>query len=187
MSGYAGKENAVKDFQGNWWYQDPQTASWYIWNGQDWQWIPGATPRIAPRQSEIETKTRPMWSCLLTAIISGLVAMIVFGGITLVAYQFFPGYYINPGNGNIVQIIKLGGIGISGILLGIFLFHAGFANLTSHNRVVQGEKIQWVIKLGCGTFMNGLGQLFFGLLFYTAGLSMIAVVFYQEVLPWIGL
>ena len=187
MSGYAGKENAIEDLQGNWWYQDPMTASWYIWNGQDWQFIPGASPRIGPRQSETATKLRPPWSCLLTAVLGGLIALIVFGGITLVVYQFLPGYYINPGNGDIVQILKLGGIGVFGVILGNFMIYAGFSNLISCNRVFRGEKVQGVRKRGCSTVMNGLGQLFFGLLFYTAGLSLIAVVFYQEMLPWLGL
>ena len=187
MPGYAGKENAVKDLQGNWWYQDSMTASWYIWNGQDWQWVPGAAPRITPRQRETATKTRPSWSCLLTVITSGLIALIVFGGITLVAYQFFPGYYINPGQGDIFQIVKLGGIGVLGAILGIFMIHAGFAKLSSRNRAAQGEKVQGVKKLGCRTVMNGFGQLFFGLLFFSAGLGLIAVVFYQEVFPWLGL
>jgi hypothetical protein len=35
--------------------------------------------------------------------------------------------------------------------------------------------------------MNGIGQLLFGLLFFSAGLGLIAVTFYQEVLPWLGL
>ena len=104
MPGYEGQENAVKDLRGNWWYQDSMTASWYIWNGQSWQWMPGAAPRIAPRQSETAPKKQPPWSCLLTAFISGLIALIVVVGITLVAYQFFPGYFINPGNGDVIEI-----------------------------------------------------------------------------------
>ena len=187
MSGYAGKENAVKDLQGNWWYQDPATASWYIWNDRDWQRIPGASPRIAPRQSETATKTPPPWSCLITAVLSGLIALIVFSGITFVAYQFIPGYYINPGNGDIVQILKFGGIGVFGAFLGILMIYGGFGNLISRNRAVQGEKVRDPEKLGCSTILNGLGQMLFGLLFFTAGLGIIAVVFYQEVLPWLGL
>lgn len=187
MPGYAGKENAVKDLQGNWWYQDPITASWYIWNGQDWQRIPGAAPRIAPHPSEAAFNARPSWSCLLTALTSSLIALIVFGGITLVAYQFIPGYYINPGSGDIFQILKLGGAGIFGIILGQFMFHAGFANLTPGDHVAQKERARGLKKLGCGKILNGLGQLFFGLLFFSAGLGLIAVVFFQEVLPWLGL
>ena len=186
MSGYAGKENAIEDMQGNWWYQDPMTASWPIWNGQDWQRIPGASPRIAPHQSKTATKLNPPWPCLLTAVSGGLIALIVLGGITLVVYQFLPGYYINPGSGDIVQILKLGGIGVFGVILGIIMIYAGFANLISRNRVPQGEKVQGTRKLGCGTVLNGLGQLCFGLLFFTAGLGLIAVVFYQEMLPWLG-
>ena len=187
MPVYAGKENAVKDLLGNWWYQDPMTASWYIWNGQDWQWIPGAAPRIAPHQSEKATKTRPTWSCLLTAFTSGLIILIVFGGITLVAYQFIPGYYINPGNGDMVQILKLGGIGAFGTIIGFLMIRAGFANLISRNFAAKSEKVRGSKKLGCGTILNGLGRLLFGLLFFSAGLSMMALVFYQEMLPWLGL
>jgi hypothetical protein len=186
MPGYAGKENAVKDLLGNWWYQDPTTASWYIWNGQDWQRIAGAAPRITPHQSKPATKKHPSWSCLLTAVSSCLIALIVLSGITLVAYQFIPGYYIYPGNGDIVQIYKIGGIGFLGVLIGIFMIHAGFANLISLNRAAKGEKVRGSKILGCSTILNGLGQLLFGLLFFSAGLSMIALVFYQEMLPWLG-
>ncbi len=109
MSGFAGKEQAVKDLLGNWWYQDPTNASWHIWNGQTWQWLPGAAPRIAPRKSEPVSKKRAPWSCLLTAFTSAFLVLIITGGITLVAFNFFPAYHINPGLGDIVQIVKLGG------------------------------------------------------------------------------
>ena len=187
MSGYAGQEKAVKDFQGNWWYQDPTTASWYIWNGQHWQWIPGAAPRIAPHQSEPESKTRPPCSCLLTAFTGGLITLIVVGGITLVAYKFFPVYYINPGQGDMVQIVKLGGGGLLVSLLGLFMLHAGFGNLIIPGKFAEDGMGRGSKKLGCGTILNCLGQLLFGLLFLSAGLSMITVAFYQELLPWLGL
>jgi hypothetical protein len=183
MSGYAGKENAVKDLQGNWWYQDPMTASWYIWNGQGWLKIPGAAPRITPHSSKPEPERRLPWSCLLTALSGSLIALVVISGITLVAYQFIPGYHINPGQGDQIQIIKSGGIGIFGIILGLLMIYAGLGKLISKGRVTQdGTK-----KRGCGTVMNGFGQLMFGLLFFSAGLGLIAVTFYQEVLPWLGL
>jgi hypothetical protein len=182
MPEYAGKENAVQDLQGNWWYQDPKTASWFIWNSQDWIKMPGAAPRIAPHPSKPVSERLP-WPCLLTALSAGLIALIVIGGITIVAYQFIPGYYINPGQGDQVQIIKSGGIGIFGIILGVLMIYAGFGKLIFKGRVLQdGTK-----KRGCGTIMNGLGQLLFGLLFFSGGLGLIAVTFYQEVLPWLGL
>jgi len=187
MSGYAGKEQAVKDFQGNWWYQDPMTASWYIWNGKDWQKIPGAAPRIEPQQSESASKKNTPWSCLLTASAGGLIALIIVGGITLVAYQFFPVYHINPGKGDSIQIIKLGGGGLLATILGLFMLYAGFGNLVTPKLVSEGEKSRSSKKRGCGTILNGIGQLLFGLLFLTAGLSMITVTFYQELLPWLGL
>ena len=107
MSGFEGKDPAAKDQRGNWWYQDPTTASWYIWNGQFWERMPGAAPRIAPRQNAPKSKKRAPWPCLLTAFIGGLIAFIVVSVISLVAYQFFPGYHINPGQGDLVQIVKL--------------------------------------------------------------------------------
>jgi hypothetical protein len=183
MPEYAGKENAAQDLQGNWWYQDPKTAFWYIWNGQDWLKMPGAAPRIAPHPSKPVSERRLPWSCLLTALSVSLIALIVLGGITIVAYQFIPGYHINPGQGDQVQIIKSGGIGIFGIILGLLMIYAGFGKLFSKGRTPKnGTKTQ-----GCGTVMNGIGQLLFGLLFFSAGLGLIAVTFYQEVLPWLGL
>ena len=97
MSGFEGQEYAVKDLKGNWWYQDPATASWYIWTGKNWKRIPGASPRIVPQRREPAPQKRLSGSCMLTLITSGLVAMIVVGAISLVAYNFIPPYHINLG------------------------------------------------------------------------------------------
>ena len=182
MPEYAGKENASQDLQGNWWYQDPKTASWYIWNGQEWLKMPGASPRIAPHPSKPASERRLPWSCLLTALSVSVIALIGIGGITMVAYQFIPGYHINPGQGDQVQIIKSGGIGIFGIILGFLMIYAGFGKLIPRGRVPRDD----TKKRGCGSVMNGIGQLLFGLLFFSAGLGLITVTFYQEVLPWLG-
>ena len=110
-------------------------------------------------------------------------ALIVIGGVTIVTYQFIPGYHLNPGQGDQVQIIKYGGIGIFGTILGLLMIYAGFGKLIPKDRVPQeGAK-----KRGCGSVTNGIGQLLFGLLFFSAGLGLIAVTFYQEVLPWLGI
>ena len=118
----------------------------------------------------------PIWSAIL-------IALTVIGGVTIVTYQFIPGYHLNPGQGDQVQIIKYGGIGMFGIVLGLLMIYAGFGKLIPRGRVPRDD----TKKRGCGSVMNGIGQLLFGLLFFSAGLGLIAVTFYQEVLPWLGL
>lgn len=186
MSEFAGKEDAVQDLQGNWWYQDPMTASWYIWNGQAWQWVPAAAPRVAPRHRVSTPKKRAPWSCLLTSFTGVLLVLIIVGGITLVAFNFFPAYHINPGQGDIAQIVKLGGGGLLVTLLGVFMVNGGFHTVLTSHKKVEGEWGEEREKRGCGTILNGLGQLFFGLLFLAVGLALIAVALFQEILPWFG-
>ena len=185
MSGFAGKEKAVQDLQGNWWYQDFMTASWYIWNGQDWKWMPGAAPRFAPRKTPSSPGSPLSWSFMFTAFTVSLLVLIIISGISLVAFNFFPAYHINPGKGDIVQIGKLGGGGLLVAILGLFMLYAGFRTFITP-RTTANKKDRGREKRGCGTILNSLGQLFFGLLFLSGGLGMIMVVVFQEVLPWFG-
>jgi hypothetical protein len=183
MSEFEGKKNAVKDLGGNWWYQDPMTASWYIWTGKGWQWMPGAVPRIAPRP-KLEPKQPISWTALFTLFTIVFCTLIAVGGITLVAYNFFPAYHIIPGEGDVTQIGKLGGGGFLAIIVGTWMIHAGFKSFFNKGRA---DRKHVDIRPGCGEILNGIGRLFFGLLFFIAGLVVVSVVFYQEVLPWLNI
>lgn len=192
MSGYEGQEEAVKDLEGNWWHQDPTTASWYIWNGQAWKLIPGAAPRIAPQPTvpkpeSTKQKSNVLGSCLLTASTGVLIALIVIGGIAMVAYNFFPDYYITPEKGDINQILKLGGGGLFLAIFGLFMLNRGFRTILARGIVDQDDWGEPKDRPGCLAILNSLGQFFFGVLFLAGGLGLLTVVFFQEILPWFGL
>ncbi|MFC1997465.1 hypothetical protein ACFLXI_07665, partial [Chloroflexota bacterium] len=135
-----------------------------------------------------ETKPKPPiprhW--LLTLITGGLLAIIIVGGISLVAYNFFPDFHINPGQGNLDQILKIGGFGLLATILGLIMLKNGFHHIFPARTVEEDDWLKPKKKRGCGTIMNGLGLLFFGFLFLAGGLILMTVVFYQDVLPWLG-
>ena len=181
------KKEAVKDNQGNWWYQDRTTASWHVWIGQEWKRMPGAAPRIAPEGRATEGRESPIsWSSQLTAITGCLIAIIVVGAISLVAYNFFSAYHLNPGQGDSNLILKYVGGGLLVTLLGFLMLNRGFRNILMKPSV-DDEWSQESRKPNFGEILNGLGQLFFGILFLMVGLGLMTVGFYQEVLPWLGL
>ena len=107
MPGMAGQQGMTQDSQGRWWYQDPNTGAWSIWNGTAWQRAdPGhraaarPTPGVfTPPPAVVQSKPRGGSSCLFTIIIFAVLALVVLGGITLVAFNFFPGTEIQPGTG----------------------------------------------------------------------------------------
>jgi hypothetical protein len=187
--GYAGQEQALQDQGGNWWYQDPATAAWYIWNGQAWHLVPAAAPRIisshpAPR---LVSKPRRWGSCLLALLAAALVALVVVGGISLLAYNFFPAYHIDPGQGELTEILKMGGGGLLLTVFGVFMLNGGFRTLLTGRAVVEDDWGRHTEKRGCSALLNGLGQLFFGLFFLAAGLALLTLALYQEILPWLGI
>ena len=123
---------------------------------------------------------------MLTLITCGLVAMIVVGAISLVAYNFIPPYH-QPWGGDIVEIINCGGSGLLGVVLGPFMINRGFRTFLTRINLVEDELDQQGAMPGCNAVLNGLGQLFFGLFFLVVGLGMLTVVFFQEALPKLGL
>ncbi len=62
--------------------------------------MPGETPWVTPPQPEPAQPTRRSSSCLLTMIAGGLMALIVVGGISVIAFGFFPAYKITFGQGD---------------------------------------------------------------------------------------
>ena len=192
MPGFEDQEGVVEDLQGNWWYQDVTTASWYMWIGQSWKKIPGAAPRIPPgqiiRTSKLsKSKLRLSKPIMLTLLTAGIIALIVIGGVTLVAYNFFSAYHINAVQSDLNQILKLAGWGLLATILGLLMLARGFRTILPNRSAPDDD---WIIhreKPGCQAILNSLGQLFFGTLFLTGGLGLITVVIYQNVLPWLGL
>jgi hypothetical protein len=172
-------QGAVQDRQGNWWSQDPQTGAWYFWNGRTWQPTPGGAARAAPLR-------RSGTSCLFASLASGLVALIVVGGISLVAFNFFPTYQITRGPGDLTQILKMGGGGLLVTILGLLLLNGGFKSILTQRAMAIDERGRRREKRGCGAILSGLTQLFFGLILLAGGLGWLALVFYQELLPWLG-
>jgi hypothetical protein len=186
MSGFAGHDDAVQDHHGIWWYQDPEKGSWSFWNGQIWQTIPGASPRIVRPEKTPVKKSRRSWPALLTIFSGSFLALIVVGGITLVAYNFIPEYHINPGEGDIIQILMLGGGGMLATVVGLLMFNRGFRTILALSAIrEEGEGLRNAQR-GCSAILNGSGQLFFGILFTVVGLGLMSVALYQEILPWLG-
>jgi hypothetical protein len=184
----ADQYNRVQDGQGRWWHQNQNTGQWNIWNGKAWQPAPGVIPSIpAPQRAP---KTQPAGgrggSCLLSLLIGAVIAGLVFGGISLVAFEFFPGTEITLGTGDMQQILTIGGGGLLILVLGTLLIYGGVNAILTRRATVEDDWGHRREKRGCGAVLNGLSRLFFGVLFLAGGLGMLALVFYQEVWVLLG-
>ncbi|MEA2008564.1 MAG: hypothetical protein U9O54_05550, partial [Chloroflexota bacterium] len=179
-----GPPGAVQDKQGRWWYQDPQSGDWSIWSGNAWQPVAGSrVPVNAPPRS---VRPRSSGSCLFTLIAAFILAVIVVGGTSLVALNFFPQYQIQMGQGDLTEIIKKGGGGALVSILGLLMLNGGFKAIVTRRAVVEDDWGRRREKRGCSAVINGLGRVFFGVLLLSGGLGMMALALYQEVLPWLG-
>jgi hypothetical protein len=81
----------------------------------------------------------------------------------------------------------MGGGGLLVSILGLLLLNSGIKAIRTGRSIVEDEYGRRREKRGCGAVLNGLGQLTFGALLLIGGLGWITLVFYQEVLPWLGL
>jgi pimeloyl-ACP methyl ester carboxylesterase len=182
----------VQDPQGRSWYQDPNTGIWAIWNGTAWQPAPGTVPNIAmpistpPSVSNVRDRKPGISSCLFTIVALVILGLLVVGGISLVAFNFFPGTQIQTGQGDLTEILKKGGSGLLVTILGMFLLNGGFKAISTRRAVVTDEWGRQREKRGCSAILNGLGQLFFGVICLSGGLGLVTLAFYQEILPWLG-
>ena len=176
----------IQDDQGRSWYQDRNTGGWYLWNGQEWQLVPGAAPDIAAPQRAPANKQRSRWSLPLSLIVSVIIGLIVFGGISLVAFNFFPDYQLELGDGDLGQVLKMGGGGLLVTILGLLLLNGGFKAIISRRAIVEDEWGRRREKRGCSAILNGLGQLTFGVLCLAGGVGLMTLALYQEILPWLG-
>ncbi len=181
----AGKDGTVQDAQGRWWYQDPNSGGWSIWNGKTWQLAAQPAPNLAAPK-RIPVKKQRGGSCLFSLLIGGLIALVVIGGISLVAFQFLPGYQIQMGPGDLTEILKMGGGGALVSVLGLIMLHGGLKSIITRRAIVEDDWGRRREKRGCSAVINGLGRLFFGILLLVGGLGMMTLTLYQEVLPWLG-
>lgn len=129
----------------------------------------------------------PWGSCLLSLFFGGAIGLIVVGGISLVAFDFFPQYQIKMGQGDLTQILKMGGGGLLVTILGFLLINSGFKTIITGRAVVEDEWGRRREKRGCGAVLNGISKLIFGILCFAGGLGLITLAFYQEVIPWLGI
>lgn len=185
--GEADQRGPIQDEQGNWWYQDFETGGWSFWDGQAWQATPGAPSGIPPASRHLlSAKPRAKGSCLFSLIASVVIGLVVIGGISLVSLNFFPAYQITMGQGDINQILKMGGGGLLAAALGLLLLNGGFKTVITRRAIIEDDWGRQHEKRGCSAILNGLGQLFFAIVCLAGGLGLITLTFYQEILPWLG-
>ena len=122
---------------------------------------------------------------MLTIIIFAVLVLVV-GGVSLVAFNLFPKYQLQPGQGDLAGILKTGGGGLLLTVLGGFLLNGGLRALITRRAVVEDEWGRRREKRGCSAILNGLTQMFFGVLCLVGGLGLMSLSFYQEVLPYFG-
>ena len=179
----------IQDAQGRWWYQDPRSGTWSIWNGEAWQPASGSGPVNLHNQRIVSTveEKRSDRSWLISLLVSGAIALIVFMGISLVAFDFFPSYQFEVGSGDLTQFLKMGGGGLLIAVLGVLLLHGGFKAVITRQLTTYDEMDRQREKRGCSAILGGLGQLFFGVMLLVGGVGLITVALYQELLPWLFL
>ena len=179
-----GAQGTVQDKHGRWWYQNPQSGAWLLWSGNAWR---PATRRLsAPLTPPRSPRRKSSGSCMFTIIAAFVLGIIVVGGISLVAFNFFPQYQMQMGQGDLTEILKMGGGGLLISVLGLFMLNGGFKAVITRRAVVEDDWGYRREKRGCGAVINGLGRIFFGVLLLSGGLGMMALALYQEVLPWLG-
>ena len=123
---------------------------------------------------------------MLTIIIFAVLVLLVVGGVSLVAFNLFPKYQLQPGQGDLAEILKIGGGGLLLAVLGGFLLNGGLRALITRRAVVEDEWGRRREKRGCSAILNGLTQMFFGVVCLVGGLGLMSLSFYQEVLPYFG-
>jgi len=182
-----GQAGTVQDQQGSWWYQDPDTGGWQIWNGETWQ-VAQMEPAFPPSPPSQRFAAEPKGKgCLLSIIVVGIMSALVIGGFTLVAYRFFPTLTIQPASTvSLYELLKIGGGGLLLTLLGTLLLRGGFKSIATRRAIVEDEFGQRREKRGCSAILNGFGQVFLGLILLTTGLGLIALALYQQLIPLLG-
>lgn len=151
----AAQQGMTQDSQGRWWYQDPNTGDWSVWNGRSWQLA--TTPQPSVTAPARVPKQRSSGSCLFTLIAVFVLAAIIVGGISLVTFNFFPGYQIQIGQGDLTEILKREGGGALVSILGLLLLNCGFKAVITRRAIVEDDLGRRREKRGCSAVINGLG------------------------------
>jgi hypothetical protein len=183
----AAQTQAVQDERGNWWYQNPQNGTWFLWNGVTWQpWrqpapSPNAPPPTAPRRGG---------TCLISLLILGSLTLLVFGVFFLITFQFIPGLSIPPiGGANLTGILTTGGIGLLLFLLGGLSLQGGLSAIRTRRTTIEVGNEYYSQRrevTGCRAVISGIGRVIIGLGLLLVGLVMLALTLYLQVLPWLG-
>jgi len=71
-------------------------------------------------------------------------------------------------------------------LLGTLLLRGGFKSIATRRAIVEDEFGRRHEKRGCSAILNGFGQVFLGLILLIAGLGLIALALYQQLIPLLG-
>ena len=182
-----GQAGTVQDQQGSWWYQDPDTGRWQIWNGETWQ-VTQMEPAFSSSPASPGYAVKPKGKgCLLSIIVVGIMSALVISGFTLVAFKFFPTLTIQPASTvSVYELLKIGGVGLLLTLLGTLLLRGGFKSIATRRVFVEDESGRRREKRGCSAILSGFGQVFLGLILLIAGPGLIALALYQQLLPLLG-
>ena len=176
----------IQDSQGYWWHQDPKTNVWSFWNGYAWQ--PTSTSQPPAKIPMRVSKRQGGSSCLLTLFISGSIALLVFGAISAIGLNFIPGQTIQPTQNVILpDILKTGGGGLLLSLLGSLMLWGGIKSILTRQAVVEDEMGRRSVRSGCSAIFTGISLSFLGSLLVSAGLALMALSLYQQILPWLGI
>ena len=146
-----------------------------------------AAPSIRAPQRSLAARPRGRGSCLFSLITGAVIGLIAVGSISLVAFNFFPDLQLEMGQGDLSEILTMGGGGLLISILGLLMLNGGFKAIITRRAIVEDDWGRRREKRGCSAVINGLGRLFFGILLLSGGLGMMTMTFYQEVLPWLGL
>jgi hypothetical protein len=87
---------------------------------------------------------------------------------------------------SINELLKIGGGGLLLTLLGTLLLRGGFKSIATKRVIVEDELGIKREKRGCLAMLTGFGQMFLGLILLIAGLGLIALALYQQLLPFLG-
>jgi hypothetical protein len=181
------EDGTVQDQQGNWWYQDPVSGAWSSWDGESWQ-VAQAGPALPPAPPSQESSIKPKGKgCLASMMTVVILSVLVLGGFTVVALGYIPRLTIHPAaTVNLYELLKIGGGGLILALAGTLLLRGGFASITARRAKAEDESSQGREKPGCLKTLGGLVLITLGLIALTAGLGLIALAVYQQVLPLSG-
>jgi len=180
------REQMTQDKQGVWWHKDSNNGVWSFFNGQSWQMVPTTSPGMTAHSQLPIQKKRGGGSCLLSLLVGAGIGIIVIAGLSLIGLHFFPAYHFTRGQGDLTQILKMGGGGLLLALLGFITTNSGFKALINKRAIVVDEYGNRREKQGCSAVLQGLGQLVIGIVCLAGGFGLMTLVFFQEVVPLLG-